>query len=98
MILSACGDVLSEGDAEDALRAAFEGDPQDANAVFCEEDQMQEVSQLSDGVVFREVACQQQGGTHMECLSTFETADEQERQVRIVFRVKDDLLCDPTLQ
>jgi hypothetical protein len=98
MTLAACGDDLSEDDAEDALRAAFEGDPQDANAVFCEEDQMQEVSQLSDGVVFREVACQQQGGTHMECLSTFETANQQERRVRIVFRIKDDYLCGPTVE
>ena len=98
MLLTACGDDLGEDDAEDALRAAFEGDLQDANTVFCEDDQIQEVSHLSDGVVFKEIACQRIGGTHMECVSTFETDEETEQQVRIIFRIRYDHLCDPTIQ
>ena len=99
LLLTACADDLGEDDAEDALRAAFEGDHQQANSVFCEDDQVKEVSHISDSAIFKEVTCQQQGGTHMQCIATFETVISQERQMTIVFRIQDDdRLCDPHLQ
>ena len=99
MLLAACGDDLGEDDAEDALRAAFEGDYEQANSAICEDDQVKEVSRLSESHIFKEVTCQQQGGTHMQCIATFQTVDSEERQMTIVFRIQDDdQLCDPTLQ
>jgi hypothetical protein len=99
LLLAACGDDVSENDAEDALRAAFEGDYEQANSVFCADDQVSEASLLSEGVIFKEVTCQQQGGTHMQCITTFETSNSEERQMTIVFRITDDqLLCGPLLQ
>ena len=98
MILAACGGGLSEDDAEDALRAAFEGDVQKANEHFCNSDRMPlDEELLPASVVFKEVTCEQRGADQMTCTTTFDK-DGSEDRIIMIFKVWDDHLCDAQIQ
>ncbi|MFP4323459.1 MAG: hypothetical protein ACLFTK_13485 [Anaerolineales bacterium] len=100
LMLAACGQGISEDDAEDALRAAFEGDVETANPFFCEGEQITEDEVLAQGAVLHEVECDKRGLAVMRCTLAFESAEDAEitlpaQDLEVEFRIiEDDLLCD----
>lgn len=97
LALAACGSGLSEEEAEDALRAAFEGDREESNKMFCPEEQVTETVPMPQRVVFKEVSCEKRGNDEMECTTAFQ-ADGNEHNMVIVFKVEDGHLCDAQVQ
>jgi hypothetical protein len=97
ILLAACGEGLSEEDAEKALEDAFQGEVEQANEAFCAWSQIDEVTELPENVVFKEVTCDKQGIEAMECTATLEE-NGTEAQLKMSFTITEDRLCSPKVQ
>ncbi len=96
LALVSCSAGLKAEEAEQALKAAFEGDMEMANQYFCTQNQLHDLSELPAEVTFVEVDCQRRGASQIGCTTKFEH-QSQERELAFIFRVKDDLLCEPQI-
>ncbi|NJL94269.1 MAG: hypothetical protein HC915_11365 [Anaerolineae bacterium] len=92
ILLAACGGTLSEEDAAASLRSAFEGDLEDANAVFCEAEDLETLVVLPENIVFRDVDCERSGNDQMICTTSF-SVDGESHSMQHVFTVEDNQLC-----
>lgn len=98
LFLVACGGSVDPEDAERALEDAFAGETDALNELVCEESVIDEATALPEGVTFKEVDCTPKGLDEMSCEAVFEDADADEQTITIVFRVQDELLCEPSLE
>lgn len=95
-VMAACGGDLSEDDAEKTVRAAFEGDVDEANKNICDEDKIKEEdAQVTEGLTIDELECKKDGDK-MNCDFTMSVEVEGQAQSfpgSISFDVKDGKLC-----
>jgi hypothetical protein len=92
VLLAACGGGLSEDDAEKAIKAAFEGDADEANEFLCEGSQIPDDAATSmEGLEVGDVNCTKDGDT-MTCETnlSFEGVDTP---MSLTFDIEDDKLC-----
>jgi len=96
VIVSACSTALTEEEAENGLKAAFEGNSSRADEVFCDDANLDEIALPPENIVFKDVACEKDSDENeMVCTTGFE-ANGQEHHIITVFQIRDNELCEFT--
>ncbi len=95
-VMAACGGDLSEDDAEKTVKAAFEGDVDEANKNICDEDKIKEEdAQVVEGLTVDDIECKKDGDK-MNCDFTMKMeveGTEQSFPSSFSFDIKDGKLC-----
>jgi hypothetical protein len=92
VLLAACGGGLSEDDAEKAIKAAFEGDTDEANEFLCEENQVPADAVTDvEGMEIGDVNCTKDGD-QMTCETNI-SLDGVDNPISLTFDIEDDKLC-----
>lgn len=95
-VLVACGGDISEDDAEKAIKAAFEGDADEANKFLCDADKV-EGGEMPEGITVEDISCAKDGDD-MKCdvnlsMVVTEGAEPQTFEQSLTFGVEDGKLC-----
>ncbi len=95
-VMAACGGGdVSEDDAEKAIKAAFEGDADEANKFLCDADKVED-GDMPEGITVENISCAKDGDD-MKCdvniSMAIEGAEPQTFEQSITFGVEDGKLC-----
>ncbi|MBZ0305898.1 MAG: hypothetical protein K8I82_07515 [Anaerolineae bacterium] len=95
-VVAACGGDVSEDDAEKTVKAAFEGDVDEANKNLCDDDKLEggDVESV-EGLTIGDIECKKDGDK-MNCdytMSMEVEGTEQSFDGTISFDIEDGKLC-----